>query len=244
MVASLRKDERAAWLADLAARGRRGERVEAELREVARACRTDLVASIDKEHGPFAAHLLRALVEVPREKFVRDDDVAKSADDTPLSLDDEGLATISAPHAYLLSFRLLELERGDSLLELGSGSGYGAALASDIVGSQGLVTTVEIDEALARRASTLLARIPNVRVLHGDAAHLSRTESDAEKIVVTFAVDRIPDAWLAMLDDGARLVAPVGARGDQRLVRVVRRGRELMTSDHGAVRYVRNRSPR
>ena len=86
---------------------------------------------------------------MPRERFVRPGDVDRSTEDMPLPLDDEGLATVSAPHAYLLSFRLLGLAPGDALVELGSGTGYGAALASFIVGPHGRVLTIEIDPSNA-----------------------------------------------------------------------------------------------
>src|SRR5262249_18495901 len=75
--------------------------------EVARTARIDLIVEVDRRAGPFDARLLSAVLDVPRERFVRPWDIAESAIDTPLLLDDEGLATISAPHAYLLSFRVL-----------------------------------------------------------------------------------------------------------------------------------------
>ena len=86
--------------------------------------RAELVANVKRDLGGEVDPLhLRALLEVPRELFVRPEDVPRSTEDVPLPLDEAGLATISAPHAYLLSFRLLALSRGDHLVELGSGSG-------------------------------------------------------------------------------------------------------------------------
>ena len=219
--------------------------LELQLREVARGCRLDLVASIEQQLGPFLPLHLRALLDVPRERFVRADDVRRSADDTPLPLDDEGLATISAPHAYLLSFRLLDLAPGDTLLELGTGSGYGAALAAFIVGDAGAVVTVEIDEALAAWAERSLADDRNVTVLRGDAEECGESARGARKVVATFAVSALPDAWLRALPEGGVLVAPVGPRErDQKLVRVERVSGDLCVTEHGAVRYVRNRSPK
>src|SRR5689334_409660 len=89
-----------------------------DFRAAARACREQLAAAIDEQLGPFDVLHLRALTEVPRERFVREVDIDRCCDDIPLPLDDLGLATISAPHAYLLSFRLLDLAPGDSLVEL------------------------------------------------------------------------------------------------------------------------------
>ncbi|MGH7296134.1 MAG: protein-L-isoaspartate O-methyltransferase family protein [Polyangiaceae bacterium] len=160
-----------------------------------------------------------------------------------MPLDDAGLATISAPHAYLLSFRLLELALGDALVELGSGSGYGAALAAWITGPEGRVVTFEIDAALSAWARGTLADQPTVTVHHGDAMISAPRWGDARKVVATFAVASLPAPWVDALPEHGRLVAPVGAReGDQRLVLVRREGGRVIETDHGAVRYVKNRS--
>jgi protein-L-isoaspartate(D-aspartate) O-methyltransferase len=246
-MAELSQRDREEWLGSLVARlkGDPSPLLAQELREVARGCRLPLVESIDRQLGSFPAHHLRALLEVPRERFVRPDDVVRSADDTPLPLDDEGLATISAPHAYLLSFRLLELGPGDSLVELGTGSGYGAALAAFIVGAAGRVLTFEIDPSLADWARETLYDYPNVSVVHCDAMTSAPQWGRATKVVVTFAVDALPGAWLNGLPEGGLLVAPVGAREkDQRLVLVKRASGRFVESEHGAVRYVKNRSSR
>jgi protein-L-isoaspartate(D-aspartate) O-methyltransferase len=214
-----------------------------ELREVARGCRLSLVESLATRLGPFDDAHLGAILEVPRERFVRQEDVEHSAADMPLALDSTGLATISAPHAYLLSFRLLGLTTGDRLVELGSGSGYGAALAAFIVGPGGSVVTFEIDSDLAARARQTLLCEPNVRVIEGDAVANSEQWRGAARVVVTFALDSWPSSWLDALPDGGRMVAPLG-NDDQRLVLAERRGGRILETDHGAVRYVRNRSAR
>ena len=205
--------------------------------------REQLAQSVEEKHGPFDPQLLAAIRQVPRERFVRPEDMERSADDVPLPLDEEGWATVSAPHAYLLSYRLLALGPDDSLLELGTGTGYGAALASHVVGPRGHVTTIEIDAFLASRARALLLELPNVTPLHGDAVNATTLWRAARKVVCTFAVDEIPEAWLEALPDGGLLVAPVGARPeDQQLIRVARDGSSFRTTRHGGVRYVRNRS--
>ncbi len=220
---------------------RREQALDDELTSAARAYRKELALRIDDQLGPFDPRHLEALVEVPRERFVRPEDLAHALDDAPLQLDEPGLATISAPHAYLLSFRLLDLAEGDSLLELGSGSGYGAALAAHIVGP-GRVVTIEIDPELAARARSLLGPLPNVTVLEGDAMSRIDAWGEANKVVCTFAVRSLPAPWLEALREGTVLVAPVGARNsDQRLVRVTCEAGEIRVSDHGAVRYVNNR---
>jgi protein-L-isoaspartate(D-aspartate) O-methyltransferase len=204
--------------------------------------REKLATAIEASLGPFDPLHLQAIPAVPRERFVRARDVARSADDVPLPLDDSGLATVSAPHAYLLSFRLLALGPADHLVELGSGSGYGAALASFIVGPRGQVLTIEIDPALATRTKSLLADALNVVAVHGDAIVSTALWRDAPKIVCTFAVGELPHAWLHALPDRGILVAPVGTGDAQELVRAQREGDSFHVTKHGGVRYVGNRS--
>lgn len=202
-----------------------------------------MARDIDRSLGPFNPRHLEALVHVRRERFVPPAPMSRCEEDAPLPLDTSGLATMSAPHAYLLSFRLLELALGDSLVELGSGSGYGAALAAAIVGPTGRILTIEIDPSLADRSRELLSDLPNVTVLEGDAISSAGSWGDARKIVCTFAVREIPKAWLSAIPEGGRLVAPVGRfDSDQRLLRFARAGGELLATDHDAVRYVGNRS--
>jgi protein-L-isoaspartate(D-aspartate) O-methyltransferase len=207
----------------------------------------ELADRIDRELGPFDRAHLDALARVDRARFVRPGDEHRCFDDVPLALDDEGLATVSAPHAYLLSFRLLDLRAGDHLVELGSGSGYGAALASDIVGSSGSVDTIEIAPPLATRARELLADRENVTVYDGDAMRPPDGISNVvRRVLFTFAIDEIPEAWLSRLPCGGVIVAPVSTRPnaqDQKLVRIEQTFGGRRTTEHGAVRYVRNRSP-
>ncbi len=260
-MAELSAEQRRQWLASVAAKIRQGGLridpiVEQELREVGRGCRLLLVDSVDRNLGPFDPRHLEALLEVPRERFVRPDDLERSADDMPLALDAAGLASISAPHAYLLSFRLLGLEPGDALVELGTGSGYGAALAAFIVGADGRVVTFEIDKDLAALADRCLGdpprgalpvalgrSRPNVRVVQRDAMLSTPEWGGTKKVSVTFAVESLPPIWLEALPEGGRLVAPVGPQGaDQRLILVTKRAGHTIQADHGAVRYVSNRS--
>jgi protein-L-isoaspartate(D-aspartate) O-methyltransferase len=204
--------------------------------------RARLVERVEGALGGIDPTYARALRDVPREHFVRPEDAARAYDDIPLPLDAAEEATISAPHAYVLSFALAELAPGDRLLELGTGSGYGAALAASVVGPEGRVVTIEIDPDLALRAEELLADRPNVSVVLGDGMTDTGSWEGVNKIIVTFALLQIPDAWRERLAEGALLVVPVGPRDmPQRLVRLRRKGGVLEESTHGAVRYVSNR---
>ncbi|MBX3231628.1 MAG: cobalamin-dependent protein [Labilithrix sp.] len=177
----------------------------------------------------------RALVEVPRERFVPIDALPEVHRDRALALDDSGLATVSAFHAYAAAFRALELGADDELVDLGGGSGYGAALAARVARA---VTTIEIDPTLSAVAR---AQCPsNVHVVAGDAHDVALWRG-ARKVVAGFDVGAIPAAWLEALAPGGRLVAPAGGQ----LV-VVDKDADgaIARRALGPVVYVRDRSER
>lgn len=182
----------------------------------------------------------RAVRDVPRERFVPLDALAEAHQDRALALDDTGRATISAMHAYVAVFRALELSPGDDVVDLGGGTGYGAAVAASVVGDRGTVTTIEIDAALSRRAAEALAGRANVRAVAGDA-HDTALWRGARKVSVGFDVGRVPDAWVDALAPGGRLVAP--ASGELVVVDKLAGGAVARRS-LGRVVYVRDRSER
>jgi protein-L-isoaspartate O-methyltransferase len=183
-----------------------------------RAARADALAprlreaeSAGEDAQPADDPLVRALHEVPRERFVPLLALPEAHLDRALLLDDGGQATVSAMHAYLAQFRALELGEGDALVDLGGGSGYGAAIAAAVVGPLGEVTCVEIDPALAARAAAALGKLSGgarVRVVTVDA-HDADAWAGARKVSVGFDVGALPGAWIAALGPGGRLVAPV-----------------------------------
>jgi protein-L-isoaspartate(D-aspartate) O-methyltransferase len=182
-----------------------------ELAAVAReARRATLAAAPICEPGP----LWDALERVPRERFVRLEHIGASAADVALPLDESGSASISALHAYARAFSALELAAGDTLVELGAGTGYGAALAAEIVGPRGGVRAFEIDPSLASRARRNLARLASVEVVEADAFDVARW-SPAAKVSCAFAVETMPLAWLEALAEGGSFVVPVGTGSGQ-----------------------------
>lgn len=236
---------------------------DAALAEAGRHARLALTRAVVRRIGTIVpvdilGDYVDALLAVPRERFVRPEDIAASADDTPLPLDRQGFATVSAPHAYLLTYALLLLGPEDHLVELGTGTGYGAALAREIVGPRGFVDSIEIDADLAARAQRVHARLDGpelapVTLLSGDAARLApgllRDALDRRssapprlKIAITFALRAQPDWLINLLPEGGCLVAPVGPTDvEQQLVRWERRGGAVRATSHGAVRYVTER---
>lgn len=171
-------------------------------------------------HDP---RVLAAMAKVPREAFVPDALAAHAYDDRPLPIE-EG-QTISQPYIVALMTEALALTPTDKVLEIGTGSGYAAAVLAEIAER---VFTIERHADLAETAwKRLRTRYANVEVRCGDGTlgWLARAPFDA--IVVTAAGPNVPQALLEQLRIGGRLVMPVGAVGEQSLVRVTRTGEDL-----------------
>lgn len=203
------------------AQGERARRGDRALAAVARALRSRELPGIAAECGlSLEDPILLALAEVPREQFVPLDQVAASVRDVAVPLDDSGMATVSAMHAYARAFSLLGVRSGDSVLDLGGGSGYGAALLKVIVGEEGRVVSVEVDPALSERAAAAAA---GVRCVCGDAVDPGGWRGAIDegfiKVVVGFALMELPESWLAALPVGAVIVAPVQFEEGLRLCR-------------------------
>ena len=250
-MAELRLDQRREWLVSLAHRLAKADEHQAallapELREVARGCRLALVDAVAKQLGPFDPRHLDALLEVPRERFVQPVDIERSADDIPLPLDASGLATISAPHAYLLSYRLLGLAPGDCLVELGTGSGYGAALAAFIVGPEGRVLTFEIDPDSSRPwGGSHFAAIRTWRSSWRMRSRAPRAGEVPRRLPSRSRSRVFPPRGLRLYRIGASWWHRSGhptVISDSRSSR--RGGAESSRRITGLVRYVKNRSPR
>lgn len=233
-------------------------RTDARLAQVARVARRGLCSGLARRLSRSPSVHLEAMLRTRRERFVLPDDVARSAEDCPLALDPTPLATVSAPHAYLMSYDLLDLRAGDVLVELGTGTGYGTALARRIVGPTGWVDSLEIDAGLHDRARRLqdadeegvvaaTTSASGVRFWRADATafapHLLAGWDHPVKVVVTYALPELHGELLEALPDGAVLVAPVGDRTEQELLQVRRCGRQLATRSGGLVRYVADRHP-
>jgi len=190
---------------------------------------------------------LRAIAAVPRERFVPLDQIEASTRDVAVPLDDSGQATVSAMHAYARAYRLLGVEAGDRVLDLGGGTGYGAALLRALVGPDGAVVSVEIDAALSAQARVNLEGL-DVRWIEGDATDPASWAAQVRalaisKVVVGFALAELPTSWLAALEPGAVVVAPVRHDGALRLVRAVHRGSRFEVQPHEEVLYVPVRRP-
>jgi protein-L-isoaspartate(D-aspartate) O-methyltransferase len=233
------------------ARSERERREHEPLRELCRVERKRQLEQIAKLAELPADHPVLAAIEaVPRECFVPYDEVTASVRDIALPLDDSGLATISAMHAYARSFGLLEIGSGDRVLDLGAGTGYGSALLARLVGETGEVTAIEIDAALVQRGRSTHAELgtTQVRWLCRDArvAHEWGIElAGVNKVTVGFALDDVPSSWLESFSVGTVMVAPLRDHddGSLRLSRLIHRGEHFDIERFEVVAYVPTRTP-
>jgi len=178
------------------------------------------------------ARVLDAMAHVPREEFVRPSDRDAAYGDHALPIG-EG-QTISQPYIVARMTELLDLRPTDRVLEVGTGSGYQAAVLGQLAAE---VVTVERHASLAQVARDLLARsgYRNVRVVHDDASLGYPAKAPYDRILITAATPQIDTALSAQLTPAGRIVAPVGDEEMQELLVRHANGRE---ERHGAVRFV------
>jgi protein-L-isoaspartate(D-aspartate) O-methyltransferase len=211
---------------------------DAELGEISCQARTETLA---RRSWTASGPLLDALGAVPRERFVAPEDIGRSADDCALRLTEDEGSTLSALHAYAAALTALGLEPGDELVELGSGNGYGAMLASVVVGPYGKVLSLELEGGLAAQAKQQLAELPQSTVLRADAHETQRWQG-ASKVYVAFSMMSVPDAWLDALADEGKLVAPVGPPAEQILTLFEKIDGTIRRTEIGPVCYVPDRT--
>lgn len=173
--------------------------------------------------------------KVPREKFVPKELVNKAYDDRPLPI---GYGqTISQP--FIVGFMTLQLQpkTTDRVLEIGTGSGYQAAVLGELVAE---VYTIEIVRPLAQQAEGVLREMgyKNVHVKAGDGYKGWPEHAPFDAIIVTAAPDHVPQPLVEQLKEGGRLIIPVGKYPAQRLYTYEKRGAHLKETAVMPVRFV------
>jgi len=181
------------------------------------------------------ARVLAMMERVPRHEFVPANLYPSAYDDSALPI---GYGqTISQPFVVAFMTEKLEPQPTDRVLEIGTGSGYQAAVLSGLVRE---VYTIEILEPLADRAGTTLARLgcTNVHVRAGDGYQGWPEVAPFDAIMVTCAPEKVPQALITQLKDGGRMIIPVGVIDAQNLVLLHKRGEKLEQRAVLPVRFV------
>jgi protein-L-isoaspartate(D-aspartate) O-methyltransferase len=179
--------------------------------------------------------VLAAMARVPRELFVPDRARAHAYDDAALAIGYD--QTISQPYVVACTCQALTLVGDERVLDVGTGSGYQAAVLAELGGT---VVSVERVPELARRAreALVLAGYSDVEVLVGDGSVGVSERAPFAAIAVGAAARRPPPSLLAQLEVGGRLVIPVGRLGMQRLMLIERTAEGLVTRRLADVRFV------
>lgn len=170
--------------------------------------------------------IIDAFKKVPREEFVPERYKEFAYIDEPLPI---GFGqTISAPHMVAVMTELLEPKRTDKVLEIGSGSGYQAAVLSRLVN---YVYTIEVEAGLYEFAKNNLQRLgyKNIKIIHGDGSKGYPQAKPYDKIIVTCGTEKIYPEWIEQLKRNGVLVAPVGSPWIQTLVVGKKKNKNFVT---------------
>ena len=196
--------------------------------------RERMVAEQIEGRGVTDAAVLAAMRTVPRHEFVPADMRDHAYRDSPLPIGHG--QTISQPCIVAFMTEALRLRRGEKVLEIGTGSGYQAAVLAELVGQ---VFTIEIVEPLAQSATAVLRRLDyrNVTVRAGDGYRGWPEHAPFDAILVTAAPDHVPQPLVDQLKVGGRMILPVGS-GSQQLVLIEKTATDVTRRSVLGVRFV------
>lgn len=172
--------------------------------------------------------ILAAMRKVPRHLFVEEALAARAYGDYPLPIGEK--QTISQPYMVALMTEALSPQSKDRILEIGTGSGYQAAILAELCSK---VFSIERIKVLAERAERILADLgySNFQIRVGDGTNGWKEEAPFEGIMVTAGAPRVPKALMEQLSNGGRLVIPIGDEFSQSLTKIVREGNEFRHSN-------------
>lgn len=175
--------------------------------------REKMVNKLIEENILHSPVVIKAMKKVKRELFTDKNYRPYSYVDEPLPIPPfTGKQTISAPHTYPMFYESLELKKGDKFLEIGTGSGYGAALAREIVGKSGMVITIEVNKETFKFAKKNLKRAgyTDVVTILGDGSEGCEKYAPYDKICVTASSNKIPEPLIEQLANNGKMVIPIG----------------------------------
>ncbi len=203
--------------------------------------RKELVQRLKKSGYIESPEILEAFRKVPREQFVPSKFRGEAYADRPLSIG-EG-QTISAPSMIAIMLEVLKAEKGQKILEIGTGSGYNAALLAEIVGSEGKIFSIERLEKIANSGRENLEKTGYediVQVIVSDGTLGYGKEAPYDRIIITACAPKVPDPLVDQLKIGGILSGPVGSHyRAQTLLEVEKiEGGETEINRHGSCAFV------
>jgi len=197
--------------------------------------REEMVLRQIQARGVKNTRVLEAMRVIPRHLFIQQAYAKEAYNDYPLPIN--GGQTISQPYIVGLMTELLNPGPGDKILEIGTGSGYQAAI---LAACGAKVITIERIEFIAKQAEENLkkAGVSDITIILGDGTAGYPKEAPYNGIIITAGTPQIPAPLISELAPGGRLVAPVGEETIQELIRLTRNNNKIITEKFGAVRFV------
>ncbi|MCP4964586.1 MAG: protein-L-isoaspartate O-methyltransferase [bacterium] len=196
--------------------------------------RAAMVERLSSEGAVYTSAVARALESVPRHRFVEGVGPEAAYDEVAITVKTNGdgvaISSASQPTIVAAMLELSELEPGHVVLEIGTGTGYNTALLASIVGAEGTVVTVELEDDLGVAARKRLREldIGHVEFVMGDGAAGHPQRAPYDRIIVTTGAPEIAATWVDQLRDGGRLIVPVVNSGGVGRIRcLVRHGAGL-----------------
>ena len=184
-----------------------------------------LMIQVIKNYGVKDENILNAMLKIPRHLFVPKQFEDQAYEDYPLQIGNN--QTISQPYTVAFMLENLELKKNDKVLEIGAGSGYSAALISEVTKNK--VYTTEIISSLALKAEENLikAKIKNVKVLCADGSLGLKEFSPYNKILINAACPDFPELLIKQLKNNGIILGPIGGVLGQEMVKGIKKGRKL-----------------
>jgi len=197
--------------------------------------REEMVNKHLRGRGIVNESVLKAFLEVPREEFVSEEYKAQAYSDSPLPIG-YGV-TISQPYIIALMCQLLDPSPKDKILDIGTGSGYQAAILSHLCKK---VVTIERIKELVQDSKRRLKRLSydNIKVVHGDGSDGYKQKSPYDGIIVAATTVKIPKAWKEQLKVGGKIIYPEGSGFVEELIEAVKTKDGIFKTSHGGVRFV------
>jgi protein-L-isoaspartate(D-aspartate) O-methyltransferase len=197
--------------------------------------RQDMVAKQIRARGIRSERVLAAMLAVPRHAFVPEETLEAAYADKPLDIGER--QTISQPYMVAAMAEALDLQPGEKVLDVGTGSGYSAAILS-MLGAH--VFTIEKHVSLAERARRTLAQLgcANISMRTGDGSAGWPEAAPFDAISVAAAAPSVPQPLIEQLADGGRLVIPIGDSNEQELVLVRKQKNGIISKNLTSCRFV------
>lgn len=195
-----------------------------------------LMIQVIKDYGVKDENVLNSMLKIPRHLFVPEQLQGQAYEDYPLQIGNN--QTISQPYTIAFMMEALKLKKYDNVLEIGTGSGYSAALISEITKSKVYTTEIISNLALKARQNLIKARIKNVNVICKDGSTGLEEYSSYDKILINAACPDFPIPLIKQLKENGIILGPIGGVLGQEIIKGVKKNNKLIKFSLGNFIFV------